>query len=62
MEAKVNTPLQDVYEGIERGVLTKAVNEVATLSVPRICLHLGYGCRRGSNERRVRRGGVGLED
>ena len=31
MEAKVNTPLQDVYEGIERSILTKAVNEVATL-------------------------------
>ena len=46
MEAKVNTPLQDVYEG-ERGILTNAVNEVATLSVLRICLHLGYGCGGG---------------
>ena len=28
---KANTPLQDVYDGIERGILTKAVNEIAAL-------------------------------
>jgi len=31
VEVKATTLLQDVYEGIERGMLTKAVNELATL-------------------------------